>query len=130
MARYVLVEISDNAEADLLVAALRKGEVLFAKPADDVDVVWSGLGKVEVTAVWAKPTLFCECPVQGEPKSVKSKNYGWMVHDKCSKPRRGVYQHPRNLLDPPDMDIRQRMFYLGFRADPTFTWKPQDEKGR
>lgn len=78
MARYVLVEFDDNAAAKRFVEKVN-GEY----GAVDGDHMTR-----RVRAVWAKPTLFCEC--EGKQKSsfgfrVGEKS-GWWVHSKCGRP--------------------------------------------
>jgi hypothetical protein len=71
-----------------------------------------------VRAVFQKPTKFCECSDPGE-SSPLSKKYHWRIHHPgCNKPKPGLMQHPRNLLDPEDMKPQYRNIYLGVREGP------------
>jgi hypothetical protein len=115
MARYVLLEFSDNKEADLFTVAIgQAGGVFFSSDSG------TGVGaygyidptKVRARAVFAKPTGFCECPTLSDNSS-RGKKWGWYVCVKCKKPREGQWQHPRNLLDPIDIPTTQRQLYLG-----------------
>lgn len=112
MARFVMVQFDDNDEADNFVKSV--GENVVA-------------GNPEVKAVWAMPTMLCEChppwllpnrkdKYQSYCDPVRSKTYGWLVCPKCAKPHPYQVQHPKNLLDG-DKPTSERIWYLGFRAD-------------
>jgi hypothetical protein len=125
-----LLEILDNDEADNFVKALQGQEIyvphLINGSSDTVEVQYlRQLAKVE--AVWAAPTKFCEC-ADYTGKSVTTKAYRWWVHLKCSKPRATAQQHPRNLLDPTDMDVRDTRYSITFMADRTAAWTYQAQK--
>jgi hypothetical protein len=90
MARYVLLEFDDNAEADNFVNMLNGGD-FDGHPAE----VMPG-GTVRVRGVYFKPTLFCECPNPGD-RSARGEKWGLWIHRDCGKPKRGNVQHPRNL---------------------------------
>lgn len=96
MAKYVLVEFANNDEAEA-----------FASTIADAGEASS----LTVRAIFQKPTQYCECPPSD--KSVRGKKYGWWVHKVCGKPKRGQWQHPRNLLDPQDLKPKERTIYLG-----------------
>lgn len=123
MARFVVVEIPDNAEADAFVEAIQKGMVLYGKPTDvtegevtQQEYAFEMLGDDwRVPQVYAVPTMFCEC-LDKKEWSAKSVKYGWWVCAKCSKPKAGALQHPYNLLEK-DVDPKERVYYMGFRAD-------------
>jgi hypothetical protein len=122
MARLVLIEIPDNADADAFISAIKNDAVLFAKETTVVEgedpgyeVSWHNTEGFKVEAVWAKPTQFCECPDYNGVSAPTSK-YRWMVHAKCAKPRAGAMQHPRDLTRP-DTKPQEIPYYLGFRAD-------------
>jgi hypothetical protein len=82
MAKYVLVEFDRDEDADA-----------FADTLQGPDTTVRAIG------LYKKPTQFCECPNSGE-KSAFGQKWGWFVHKDCGKPRKGVYQGPKNLLDP------------------------------
>lgn len=115
MARYVLLEVADNQEAEEVVKAVGVMGAIFVMGADGH---FKNLDPKAVTVrgLFAKPTTFCECPNPGD-KSNRGKKYGWWVHVSCGKPKKGHWQHPRNLLDPPDMSPKERSLYLGV-AEP------------
>jgi ribosomal protein L37AE/L43A len=118
MARFVVVEIPDNEEADAFVEAIQNGYVLFSKPhpkLEDEVSVNKPSSEWKVTQVYAVPTMFCEC-LDKKEWSAKSVKYGWWVCAKCSKPKAGALQHPYNLLEK-DVDPKERVYYMGFRAD-------------
>jgi hypothetical protein len=101
MARYILVVIEDNVEADLFVKSLENRTVIFERSRltneeRDVEVSYAHLQGATVRAVWMKPTKFCECAKPGN-RSVRGEKYGLYVHLDCKRPKRGAWQHPRNL---------------------------------
>lgn len=111
MARYVLLEFDDNNDEEEFLAALSvKGGMYYMRPDGHMTNVEPDT--VRLKAHFAKPTQFCECDVVDD-RSPLGKKWGWRVHALCGKPKRGVCQHPRNLLDPIDMNPRDRMLYLG-----------------
>jgi len=120
--RFVVVEIPDNEEAEAFVHAVRRGQVLFAKPAQSEEtgeamqeLTWQPPAESwAVPQVYAVPTLFCECPIR-HPEA-RSKRYGWYVCTKCAKPRRGSMQHPFNMVER-HKDAKDVAFYMGFRSD-------------
>lgn len=79
MARYMLVVIDDNRQAESLRRKLDS---------------WSGFN---VIGMFAKPTRFCECE-DYEGVAPRDKNLGWRVHAKCKLPRPEETQQPNNLL--------------------------------
>jgi len=96
MAKYVVVEFANDEEADAFAATLADA---------------GAASSLSVKGVFKKPTQFCTCPPSD--KSVRGKKYGWWVHKDCGKPKRGQWQHARNLLDPVDLHPRQRTIWLG-----------------
>lgn len=105
MARYVLVEFDDNDEADNFVQILNGGDF-------DGHTATASPGSMRVRAVWFKPTKFCDCKDISNGEG-RGKKYGMWAHKTCGKPRKGVCQHPRNLLEPADMPVKYRAEYLG-----------------
>src|SRR2546423_1462288 len=86
MAKYVLVEFDDDAEADKLVEFIGDGIVI---PAPQEGGAWQYL-KPRIRAVFKKPTKFCDCSMGKNAKSfTRGKKYGWWVHAACGKPTRG-----------------------------------------
>lgn len=131
MARFVMIRIPDNDEAQAFVDALQKLQVMYAKPhptLEDQHTVCTPRTEWEVTALWADPTKLCECHPFWDTQNpmlrgrsalcnpVRSANFGWLVCPQCKKPHPHQFQHPRNLLFP-DEKPSTRTYYLGFRAD-------------
>lgn len=95
MARYVLVSFANDDEAAAFVETLQAGG------AD---------ASMTVEAVWKKPTIFCDCPDPGD-RSVLGQKYNWRVHKDCGRPKKGMWQNPRNLLKPEER-LSQRQIML------------------
>lgn len=115
MARYVLVEFEENDDAEKFVEAINNGKVFYTTPHRKLEGEFSVVqpnGDTTVRALFAKPTQFCQCSNPGD-RSVRGAKFGWYVHAACGKPKQSSWQHPRNLLDPPDLPTRQRSCYLG-----------------
>lgn len=125
MAKYILLVIADDAEADAFTSAVMAmqetesghGCVLYSVPVADSpdEYKMESLTTVSVRAAFQKPTRFCEC-VRSEREKLeepqaRGKKYGFWVHRECGKPVRGNWQHPRNLLDP--RPTIERDCYLG-----------------
>lgn len=79
MARYLLVVIDDNAQAESLRLKLNG---------------WAGF---DVIGMFAKPTKFCVCEDYAGV-APRDRNLGWRVHAKCKLPRENETQQPNNLL--------------------------------
>lgn len=93
MARYVVMEFDDNAQAEAFVAKIN------SDPTRKFRVRW----------LFAQPRKFCECPAGATSRDgkaiVKGEKLGWWVHNECGRPITGNYQSPYNLLDP-DLAIK------------------------
>lgn len=119
MARYVLVEFENDKDAEEFAGAIERGQkIVYPVPHPEEEGeynVHSPSGNYRVRALFAKPTKFCECTLGAdeEPVSARGKKWGWWVHRKCGRPRKGNCQHPRNLLEHEDMDRRRRNLYIG-----------------
>jgi hypothetical protein len=116
MARFIMIQIDDNAAADRFVEAVEKGTVLYDP--DKIGESPSELGyelEAKVKAVFGVPTMFCECP-DYRGVSAPSKTYRWMVHAKCGKPARGAYINPLDLTRK-DWKASEQPFFLSMRAD-------------
>lgn len=107
MARYVLLEFADNAEADAFVLK-------------QMDKTLKGATR-RVVGYFFRPTKFCEC---GPIPQTKLKTevtlgarFGVRVHRTCRRPRREVGCAPRNLLDPADSPIKMRTAFLTIRGE-------------
>lgn len=123
MAKYVLVSFDDDTDADNFVAALqrhadpeaegRNSHVFYTTKHPTLENHFSMRGVLEasVRAVWKKPTQFCECANPGE-KSARGQKWGWWVHKDCGKAKKGNFQSPRNLLDPPGQRARDIQIFL------------------
>lgn len=129
MARYLLIEVDDNEMAGDLVAAIQDNPqgVFFYKKKDSLPDDKESYQVVElegarVRALFGKPVNFCECPPSD--RSLRGQKFGWYVCADCGKAKKGACQHPRNLLDPIDMPIRDRDLYLGIweGGKPTSTY--------
>lgn len=112
MARYILLEVDDNKDADAIHRSVEQGTLFFSRNKDDGTGEYGYAQGVRVRGVFAKPTTFCECPNPGD-KSSRGKKWGWWIHVECGKPEKGQWQHPRNLLEPSDMKVLHRYLYLG-----------------
>jgi hypothetical protein len=97
MAKYVLVQFDSDDAADAFT------NMIMQEAERDPSM--------HVRATFKKPTAFCDCPPSAN--SVRGVKWGWWLHKDCAKPKRGSWQHPRNLLDPIDKPAAQRDIYLG-----------------
>lgn len=92
MARLVIIEFEDNAEAQRLVDKLTR-DALDSKgrrPAGLIPI----------------PRQFCDC--SGDTKSARTTKFGWWICLECKKAKRG-WQSPVNLLRPIDHPNEQSM---------------------
>jgi hypothetical protein len=121
MARYVLLTFDKDEDAEFFVTSLAEGTVFCQHKEPGQDAGQYGYvdpRHVSVRAVFQKPTKFCECADPGD-KSVLSAKFQWRIHyPGCKRPKSGVMQHPRNLLDPVDQHPKYRDIYLGVREGP------------
>jgi|SRR5687767_3845136 len=126
MARYVVMLFSDDGQADEFVQAVqRQGGFFFLKSDGHFETAnnEATAPKVTVEAMYQRPTLFCDCPPESDPKLVQTKKHSWTVHNKCKKPIRTSFQHPNNLIHvdwsgtPPRRG--HRIQYFGFRCSET-----------
>lgn len=106
--KYVVLEFDSDDEADSFSEALNA--VGYVLSASEKSSMWKVYPRVK--GIFRKPSQFCECAKPGE-KSVRGAKWGWWIHRDCGKPKRGQWQHPRNLLDPIDLPARERAMYLG-----------------
>lgn len=97
MARYVLIEIDDNAQAEAYVTSLREVGKAFVSVKDEdgsyrvVEIL------ANVYGLYAKAVNFCQCETPGPVK--RGERLGWWVCTKCNKPERHRWQMPNNLLE-------------------------------
>lgn len=88
MAKFVLLQFDDDAQADRLVQALQEwpeaidisGQVTAAEPE------WYHIVGVKLRGVFKKPTKFCECKSLKNRGFSRGKKYGWWVCSQCKKP--------------------------------------------
>lgn len=92
MARYILVQVDSNKTSKTLRLKL--------------DL----LTGVKVIALWAKPVNMCECKPRS-PNSPRGRLLGWACCPQCKLPKSGT-QHPRNLLDDPEMGSKFTQVFL------------------
>jgi len=118
MARYVLLSFDDNAEAERFIEAVKQRDVFFsaANPNGEGGSYGYFSDNVFTRAVWGKPVKFCECTNPGD-NSVLGAKFGWWVHRPCGRPKKGQWQHPKNLIEPLTHP-RERSAYLGIE-EPT-----------
>lgn len=101
MARYVLLEFADNAEANAFVLK-------------QMDKTIAGAAR-RIVGYFAKPEKFCQCPIPDTKlttETVLGARYGWRVHARCRRPRKAIGQSPRNLLDPLGDPVRLRTAFI------------------
>lgn len=137
MARFVMLRIEDNAEAENFVKAIQDGYIMYSKPHPTLEgevSINKPTTEWEATAMWADPTKMCEChppwklpnPMHKELglqcSPARSAKFGWLVCTNtidgkmCAKPHPHQFQHPKNLLTPNETP-QTRLYCLGFRAD-------------
>lgn len=120
MARYVLLRIEDNDEAEAFVKGVEQQDVFFMHSNTGTSTTVetnSGTGSygylvAKVLGLFGAPTQFCECGDKSEV-SARSKKYGWWVHRKCAKPKPGNMQHPHNLLGRNELGKHKPELYIG-----------------
>lgn len=132
--RYVVLLFDDDNQAGEFVQAVgRPGGFFYLKGDGHFDTANNDedASQVRVQGVYQRPTKFCDCPPEADPKVVKTKVHHWAVHTKCKKPLRNSFQHPKNLhgidLNNP-VHVRfgsgtdakgTRHQYFGFRCSET-----------
>lgn len=121
MARFILLRVEDNADADTIVKQLQQdgGVSSLASPADSFPEVHTAT----VAGLFPLPTVFCSCPndqgerSQGGKRITRGAKLGWWVHRECGRPLQGSWQSPRNLIQP-DWSERSPEFMF----QPKITW--------
>jgi hypothetical protein len=102
VARYILLQVSNDADADSLVEAINNNQtvgdeklhhVFYGTPKDPADPRMGGLKftnlptDVSVRGMWQKPTKYCDCTTRDRARGFSlSKKYKWWVHAACGKP--------------------------------------------
>lgn len=79
MARYVLVEVDDNDQADKLCEYIAKGNNNYG---------------MRIAGLFGVPTKWCDChPTEDYHKNevVRGKKLGWWVHRLCRRARPGTH---------------------------------------
>lgn len=121
MARFILLRVEDNAQADLIVQQLQadSGLASLASPADSLPEVYT----CTVAGLFPLPTVFCICPNdpgergQGGKVITRGAKLGWFIHRVCGRPIIGSWQSPRNLIQP-EWSERSPEFMF----QPKLTW--------
>lgn len=112
MARYVLVEFDNDAEAERFVNKIIQRCI-------DLGVAKKS-ATYRIRGFFAKPTKFCECgPIPESQVGMhitRGAKYGWVVHRSCKRAR-PMAQSPRNLLDPEDTPAHMRDVFLTLSHD-------------
>lgn len=112
--RYLLVEIVDDAKADVLAVKLDSAQ------------------GARVIGQFKVPTKFCECDMVGMSDHIKhflplgAKN-GWRICSSCRRPRKGWHQ-TLTPMQQRDLPPQGRNLYLSFRppfVDPHVNWTPE-----
>lgn len=78
--RLVILEFEDDKAAERFIEHMRNrtGPTAFNATA-------LALAHADVTHLFAKPTKFCKC--QNPKNFIKTKRFGWRIHEACKKPR-------------------------------------------
>jgi hypothetical protein len=102
MAKYVLIAFDDDSTADSFANSLKSPDTT-----------------VHLVSVHKRPTQFCECPNPPD-RSVRGEKWGWWVHRDCGRPKKGMWQTPKNLLAPNE-SARERQLTLSIVEPFQFT---------
>lgn len=97
MARYLLIEVDDNASAERLRAQIDNAD----KP-------------IRVVGMFSKATQLCECTVRSN-KSVRGAKFGWRLCPECRKPKTAGSQVLYNMLDDNGCPTKYRELWIGVR---------------
>lgn len=128
MARYVLLEFDDNEAAEVFVQTIQEQNKQPTKLDYELLAKLVPALTARVRGFFFMPTQFCECPPSD--KSVKGAKWGLWIHRDCGKPKKGSWQHPKNLLDPEDIHPRARATYLGVVVGAPHVHYYDPEKGK
>lgn len=112
MARYILVEVDNNATAERLRA--------------QIDNAGEAKG-MRVVGMFAKANALCECPKKPydpyQPELLtRGAKFGWWLCSDCHKPKNGGNQTLRNLLDAVGTPAKYREMLLSIK------WRREDDK--
>lgn len=105
MARVVMVEFQDNAEAERFVMRLGEDQL-------------KGKGRRAIGLI-PTPTKFCECP-PATRKAGRTTKFGWWVCLECKKAQPG-WQAPVNLLQPTLVSLREQSMWMHLVAGRELT---------
>lgn len=97
MARYLLIEVDDNATADRMRAQIDNA----GKP-------------MRVVGLFSKASQLCKCDIRSET-SVRGVKFGWRLCPECRKPKVAGAQTLYNMLDDPDTPTKYRELWIGVR---------------
>lgn len=97
MARYVLIEVDENATAERLCAQITNA----GKP-------------MRVVGIFSKPTKLCDCAVQSDT-SVLGTRLGWRLCPECRRPKSGGSQTLWNMLDDEGTPSKYKELHIGVR---------------
>jgi hypothetical protein len=107
MARYILIEVDNNATAERLRA--------------QIDNAGEAKG-MRVVGMFAKTSKLCSCPKQVESLYTRDKKvdvrgakFGWWLCCDCHLPKNGAGQTLRNLLDAVGTPTKYRDLWLSVR---------------
>jgi len=96
-ARYVLLAIPDDKQAEQYIQSIIDGKTVFAATDPETGEYHMVELKADVMGLYAYPTSFCTC---ANPKApARGAKLGWWVNTCCNKPAPGRQQMPNNLLD-------------------------------
>ena len=101
MPRLVCLLIKDNDLAESFVETLQHPEK---------GVQFPPMGTVPL-AMFAVPTLECECPKEDKMRIALGQTYGWWVHRDCGRVLPNSWQSPRNLLAS---DVRDQRVHVNW----------------
>jgi hypothetical protein len=140
MARYVVLSFENDSEANQFVDSIEDGGRVQVQPAGTfggVDTL--EFNEAKLVALTMKPTLFCECKMQGKTLYgwSKGKKWGLWIHAKCGKPSlrwgssyKAIIGSAKNLLDeeapnpmaltPEETKTVQQGGYIGNNPPPGY----------
>lgn len=101
MAQYVILAFDNDTEAE----SFRK---MIADEPSDVKTI-------HVVAAYKKPTVFCVC-IASPDQSVRGAKYGWWLCKICHRPKKGLWQGPKDLTRP-DEAVRDKRITFVIRDD-------------
>lgn len=102
MARYVLIEFANDAEAEEFVHIVESSE--------PKSLYVTG----HIAGVFQKPTKFCKCTAEQRRGTIgaRGSKYGWFICGKCRRPARNGNQTLYNLLENDGREPWERVMFL------------------